>query len=422
MLKLQRFLFYFCWLVIAVSLIHFIPNCHFPLWLSSYILPILLMGATGFLTNYIAIEMLFKPYDIESTKFSKLFHFSFWQEGGALRILTLGLWRIGLIPANKARIAQKFGEEIPRHLLDEDQLAKHVGEELAQLPQKHPELLLDIRNKIFNILKKSPELIRDAIHPILTAQVTSFLHETFPRQKLQKVIEKLSSTWIADEKNRNKLCKAIQEKAESYIPEMRATIKSTVKSGMQDFINEKIPFAALMGSNMVDNAVESYDWTKIDKIIYQKIYSDKTVVTLSDYLLTMPDEIQDWCNSESGQEQLTLYTKKLHETLISELYTHLSNFISKTVFSFLSSKQIIVWTEEKLIPSLQGYFVDWFNKEGKTLLIQILDLSNRIKTAVDKQDMQTFHQMINALMERHLGTIQVLGFLIGIIIGIMQIF
>ena len=422
MIKLQKILFYFCWLIIAVSLAQFIPNFTFPKWLSSYALPILLTGATGFLTNYIAIEMLFKPYDITTTKFSNIGHLSFWREGGALRILTLGFWRIGLVPANKDRIGVKLGEEIPARLLNEDKLAEHICDELTMLPQKNPEILLKIRDKIFDILQESPQLIISGIHPILTAQITQFLHNTFTSKQLQDVIENLSGSWLSDQKNRDSLCKIIQQKAEEQIPEIRSMLKDTAQIGIHDFINEKASFLAMMGNSMVDSAIENYDWTKIDKLIYDKIYSEHTSEMLSDYLGTLPTEIHQWCVSETGQQQLQVVTKKLHVALISELYKHLTDFISKTIFSFLSSDQIILWTEKKLIPALHGHFVQWFKEEGKTLLIRTLDLSNRIESAVAKQDMRTFHQMINGLVERHLGTIQILGFFIGLVIGIIQIF
>ena len=49
-----------------------------PEWFSFWVFPILVAAAVGYLTNFIAIEMLFKPYERTG------FHW--------LRLLSLGLW------------------------------------------------------------------------------------------------------------------------------------------------------------------------------------------------------------------------------------------------------------------------------------------------------------------------------------------
>ena len=70
-------------------------------------------AAVGFLTNFIAIEMLFKPYERTG------FHW--------LRLLSLGLWKQGMVPANKAKIGHVLGEEIPERLLKPGEISREIG-------------------------------------------------------------------------------------------------------------------------------------------------------------------------------------------------------------------------------------------------------------------------------------------------------
>jgi uncharacterized membrane protein YheB (UPF0754 family) len=56
------------------------------------------------------------------------------------------------------------------------------------------------------------------------------------------------------------------------------------------------------------------------------------------------------------------------------------------------------------------------------LIIEKLNVNGRIQTAVDEMDMAEFHDMINLVAAQHLGAIQVLGYILGAVAGILLIF
>jgi hypothetical protein len=58
-------------------------------------LTLLASGAVGYLTNYVAVRMLFEPYSTDR------WHW--------LRTITLGWWRLGLVPARQAELARVAG-------------------------------------------------------------------------------------------------------------------------------------------------------------------------------------------------------------------------------------------------------------------------------------------------------------------------
>ena len=62
------------------------------------LLPFFLSGAVGYLTNFIAVKMLFEPYDRSDRHW--------------IRYITFGLWKQGMIPANKNKIGEQMAEEI----------------------------------------------------------------------------------------------------------------------------------------------------------------------------------------------------------------------------------------------------------------------------------------------------------------------
>ena len=103
MSRILLFLSGISWLTILMIVVKAATGWSGPGWFSLWIFPVMTAAAVGFLTNFIAIEMLFKPYERSG------FHW--------LRLLSLGLWKQGMVPANKAKIGHVLGEEIPERLL-----------------------------------------------------------------------------------------------------------------------------------------------------------------------------------------------------------------------------------------------------------------------------------------------------------------
>ena len=67
-------------------------------WFHGALVTIFVSAAIGYITNWIAIEMLFKPY-YPTTR-----HPFAW--------ITCGYWRQGLVPKNKAEVAGVLGEQV----------------------------------------------------------------------------------------------------------------------------------------------------------------------------------------------------------------------------------------------------------------------------------------------------------------------
>lgn len=83
-----------------------------PVCLDKVAMPILVAGAIGYLTNRLAIEMLFKPYRRTGR------HILPW--------LTFGYWKQGLVPRNKAKIAEIVGKQAEGRFIDPVKLADDI--------------------------------------------------------------------------------------------------------------------------------------------------------------------------------------------------------------------------------------------------------------------------------------------------------
>ena len=63
----------------------------------------------------------------------------------------------------------------------------------------------------------------------------------------------------------------------------------------------------------------------------------------------------------------------------------------------------------------------FLREHGRDQVVARLRLAERVSEAVEKQDVEEFHKMINSIAAEHLGAIQVLGYLLGAIVGMAQL-
>ncbi|UKI29604.1 MAG: DUF445 family protein [Lentisphaeria bacterium] len=152
-----------------------------PGWVTDWAMPILTGAAVGYLTNFIAIEMLFKPYRRTDRHW--------------LRYATFGIWRQGLIPANKDRIGRVLGEEIPRNLIDPDEIATEIGKAATELFENES-LLLRLRDVATRFLQRYSERISEFIAPHVEEALRTGLRDNLTTENLRRLWDEVAAGYL----------------------------------------------------------------------------------------------------------------------------------------------------------------------------------------------------------------------------------
>lgn len=129
-----------------------------------------LIGATiGYVTNYIAVKMMFRP----------------------LKPVKIGKWQLpftpGIIPKNKNRIAGSIGDAISEHLLTEEVLKKNL------LSEDVKESIRKKTNEVINKLSENDETLETELCQIINADlygdITQYLTKILTESILETVKE-----------------------------------------------------------------------------------------------------------------------------------------------------------------------------------------------------------------------------------------
>ena len=186
----------------------------------------------------------------------------------------------------------------------------------------------------------------------------------------------------------------------------------------------------------------------------QKQIGEKAGEAIRSELLD-PDKIADrlcGCVSEAfdseelrrqAAEQILEYLRKKAKEAISEQIDRISESprrIRDRVFSpvsrvvrglrgsaadvadwALDSPKMVEWIDAQFIPSIKPS-IEEFVREHAPETLEKIDFASLIAEEIEKFDPREFHELVNSVAAENLGAIQVLGFFLGAIVGVLMLF
>ncbi len=376
----------------------------FPTWWTTYAMRILSSAAIGYLTNWIAIEMLFKPFHED-----KYHLFSF---------ITCGWWRQGMVPKNKAKIAAKLGEEIKGKLLNPDTMAEELCQMIESVVSK-PETQAKLCAQFQTIVQQNEQSIVDFVAP----HIENSIAEQFDRLiKPETVMEFWTSAIepkLKAPETRELIANKITDGLKRRSPQIMEMVRGEVRTAIVNYIRN-IPLFGSQADTIAAAIVSSIDWKNWEGKLNSKLASDETQNILREELLNLLTQFNEYIHSDEAAEKVDAVIDNLKIKLRAYLKDYLNTQMPKFASSLFNNDKLEKWLRETLLPKAVVFFRDYMQREGKDLIVQKLDIAHRVEDAVNKQDMEQFYGMVNSVVAQHLGAIQVLGYALGAVVGALQ--
>ena len=390
---------------------------------AKWIVPVLVSAAVGYGTNYIAITMLFEPYE-KTWK-----HWLPWA--------TLGAWRQGLLPKNKARIAEVLADQVATKLLQPEKLADDlcamVGGALqdpatlraAQTLLQEQVAAHDAEIVDFLVPRIEGALVREIDRLVTPARIKSFWDaEIMPR--------------LESEENREEIAKLALRAIRQRAPDIAAKAKPAISRAVRRWVKEKFDGSLLEGIPLVGKTVSDSlasffassadslaDWfldaKTIESGIRDWIKRPETAAALRDELAGFVESFRAWLASPEGVERVGGFAGDVRARFKDYLRAYLRENLAPAASRLLKSEATWEWVA-KAIPAVRPGVERMIRDIGTTAIVEKLDVEGRVKTAVDGMDMAEFHGMLSKIMSEHLGAIQVLGYLLGTLAGLLLAF
>ncbi len=376
-----------------------------PVW-AVRLLTVMLAAALGYITNYIALEMLFKPYR------RTLRHPLAW--------LSFGYWRQGLIPKNKNRIGVEFGQQIETRLLDPEKLADDLCELVSEAIQ-NPELTGKVRDAVQRMLREHEQRILAFLIPQIEQSLSDALTRIVTRENLLAFWDREVAPKLNAEQTREIIARNIIEGLQRRSPELVAILKTELRSISHEFLSGKLPFGA-GADTLSDGLVRFMNWRDIEQRLRDKLGEESTGLMIRDELQRQIEKFEQSLRAPDSEARLDRLMTEARRKLNVFLTGYLRKTIPMLANEVIESETLWSWAESELLPCVKPKLEALIREHGRDRIVARLDLSRRVADAVEKQDVEEFHQMITSIAAEHLGAIQVLGYILGAVVGTAQLF
>ena len=361
-------------------------------------MPVLLAGAVGYITNWLALWYLFKPYEP---------HF-----GGRIQ---------GIIPRQKCEMAVSLGNMVGKKLLNPDALVEEMkGEVLAFVNDSRR--MTQLRDWVQRYLVEHEAGIVEFVSPYVERQVLAVIDSLATPDTWSKIWDEGILPRIKGEDSRQfiveKLVGAIRDNAGGMIDEVRGELRTFLRQKLK----EKLPFGlGWMADGITDYVMRNFaDYGSMKRKLDEWLQRQTTHDMLRERLLSYADQLTAWMKGGEGQKVMEGLIRELRVRGKRYVATYLRENVPDLINRAFASDLLREKLENVVLPKV-GVKVVQLIGENKQTILDKLRLEQRVKEAVDGMSVATFHQTLNEFMDENLCAVQVLGFVLGAIVGSLQL-
>ncbi|KML39534.1 DUF445 domain-containing protein [Cytobacillus firmus] len=365
------------------------------------IILMMIIGALiGGFTNYLAIKMLFKPYNA----------------------VYIGKWKVpftpGLIPKRRDEMADQMGKLVVNHLLTPESIKKkfindQFLHDMTGIVQKEMETILQS--------EKSAEDILAAFGITDGQSKTEYRINLLIEQKYEKIISEYRGLPL-----KNVIPQGLLDKADEKIPAISSMIlqkgvdyfsstegKMRIQRMADDFVRERSGVLSNMLQMFMGN-INLAD--KIQPEIVRFLSNEGTADLITTLLQKEWRKILEMeaavIEEQLEKEQILSVLKNIAHRVIN-----LENVFKKPISSFMNPYRTVLI--EELAPKSVQMLSDWLS--GKTeMVMERLRLAEIVREQVSNFSVERLEDMVFSIIKSELAMITNLGFLLGGIIGLVQ--
>ncbi len=381
-----------------------------PLALPSWFTSVFVAAAIGYLTNFIAIKMLYYPVDAadlggcgESRTRAALFKSQF------LSVVTLGFWTKGLIPQNKDKVARQMGRIAEERFV--------TPENMAYLVPKLGDLFLSknaegkvrgvefIRRLAVSHRDEVAEILQWLGREVLTGDNYQTIRKLLAKLGRSEALANALAAAIFDymEKNPESVVESVREMvtgftdAQTSKADRSGSLWEQIKAGATGFVVEAV---AAIGYPQIRTFLEEYAADPRHREQFRE--------RLASLLPIFCDKIAERIVSDPGS--------------LAQLVS--GDFVSQLIHIDISDNRFWDMVGEKVVPGLQGAIGSAFTAIPQEQFARFFTGGHHIASVVERTVMGMrlldFYAMLDDILAEHLGAIQVFGFILGAAIGYVQ--
>ncbi len=356
------------------------------------VLSVLLAGAVGYLTNLIAVTMLFRPYD-ESDR----------HPAG----LVPG-WRQGLIPRNIEELASGAGRQVAGRLLKPEAIANEL-QKLLEGSLNDPELQIKLRENLGPVMREKLPSIIDHLTPELMTFFRDALSGRFSPENVDRLFDSVIDPWL-------KSGGTTEELADGAVSILKQTVP-VITNWLQEMAEKyrESGFWKRVKLWLAEKTV--LDWEVIREKIYVKLNDKDIREQIKNGIRKASDHLRRTLKDSKAGLAVDRLKERGSDFAAIVIEEHLRKSLPEIGNRIVDNRRFWNWLATEGLPSLKPAVLAWLQRDGIMIIEREFDVAGQVEKAIRQMDVAEVHDAINDVGAKHLGAIQVLGYALGIVAG-----
>lgn len=329
----------------------------------SYIIPPIVGAAIGYITNDIAIRMLFRPHEAKYL-FGKRLPFT-----------------PGIIPKEKGRLAASIGITISANLMNQEVLEKHL------LSKEMTDKIGEALDRFIHKQKHNDESLREFLSHYLSAQEIDDIAHSSADDLSDLIYKKLATSEVGDD---------IAHLAVAHVMEKMQHFGSGIGDRLAD---EGIGHGGGIG-DMISRGID-------------RLFGRSGTRFTSQFINSLAEPVENLL-AKNINEMLQKNSREIVGNLIS---TETDNLLSCRVSQMLENKDDDLSRAKQSLLSMYEKII----REQLPKILRAVDISQVVESRINEMDMNQVEKIIFEVIDKELKAIVWFGALLGFIIGWMNL-
>jgi len=366
----------------------------FPAVITGWILPVFTGAAVGYLTNWLAIQLLFRPY--RPVKWL-----------GGLQ---------GLIPKRQPDLAGTLATEIPSNLMPTDRIAFQIRRKLRDAMQE-PELAERLHAMVSEYIRderRKRDLIRQ-IAAILDAAGSAGIEAGITSANVRRFYHTCGSGFVKEKVIRNKALRArILDELKDQMPGLMKEIRANMPEMLAEYMRDN-PFKGGVLSIFTGANGENLPWRTLEESITNKLSGEDADRQVKQKLAEFESRLEGYLVSPELEVDIDALKRN---SKIGDTLTVLRGDLAEKLLEFLEDELVWQVVREQILPGIRVFLLLQIRR-NKDAIIAGLDLPGHIRKSILDLEPENVRNLVDKVSGEELGMIQLLGFVLGGIAGLL---
>lgn len=366
----------------------------FPVAVRVWLLPVFTAAAVGYLTNWLAIQLLFRPY--RPVKWL-----------GGLQ---------GMIPKRQPDLAETLAEQIPANLMPADRIAFQIRRKLRESMQG-PELAERLHAMVAEYIRderRKQDLSR-RIAAILDTAGSAGVEAGFNPAGVRRFYHTYGSGFVKEKVICNKALRTkILDELKGQVPGLIGEIRANMPGLLAEYMHDN-PVKGAVLSIFTGASGENLPWRKLEQALGDKLSGQDADRQVKQKLAEFESRLESYIVSPELEADIA---ELKQDTAIGGTFAALRDELAWKLLEFLEDELVWQIVREQILPGIR-VFLQLQIRRNRDSIVAGLDLPGRIRESILGLKPENVHKLVSSVSGEELGMLQLLGFVLGGFAGLL---